>query len=554
MKFLFENFDILAQAPGGVKKLREMILQFAVQGKLVPQNPNDEPAGVLLEKIKEEKARLIKEGKIKKEKPLLPVEPNEVPYNLLKRWALARLQEISVKITDGEHLSPKKTTSGVFLLTAKHVTDFGVITDDPQYVSEDDAKRFRDRCDPEKGDLLICSRGTIGRCTVVDIDYYFCLMGSVILIKPSNFIVSDYLMYLLRTNWAQRWMLHSSGATAVKALYLKDIKNCPIPLPPLAEQKRIVAKVDSLMALCDDLEKQQQEKAKKKLAFNKASLHALNNSKTKPDFNKNWDHITKNFDLLYSTPANVNDLKQTILQLAVQGKLVPQNPNDEPASVLLEKIKEEKERLVKEGKIKKQKPFVPIREDEIPFDLPEGWEVTKIGAICNINMGQSPPGNTYNNQKMGIPLINGPVEFTPGPFGKTIRRQHTTKPTKLCSKGDFLLCVRGSTTGRTNIADFDACIGRGVAALHSFIHFDFFNWYMVSIREKLYNSGTGSTFKNISYEIIAKTSFVLPPLAEQKRIVAKVDSLMALCDRLSKSLADKETKSEKMLNAVVNQL
>jgi type I restriction enzyme S subunit len=273
LQFICNNFDLIYNDSAHVNKLRQAILQLAVQGKLATQDPNDEPASELLKHIKAEKEKLITEGKIKKEKSLTPITEDEIPYELPQGWEWARLQELSIKITDGEHLSPRKTDSGVLLLTAKHVTKTGVVTEDPQFVSQEDAKLFRQRCDPERGDILICSRGTIGRCTVVDIDNYFCLMGSVILIKPLRILYEHYLMFALCTDWSQQWMLSSSGATAVKALYLKDIKYCPIPLPPLSEQHRIVAKVDQLMHLCDELETRLNQSKKDSEMLMQAVLH-----------------------------------------------------------------------------------------------------------------------------------------------------------------------------------------------------------------------------------------------------------------------------------------
>lgn len=251
---VFDNFNLLIDTPESVAELRKAILQLAVQGCLVPQNFADEPASSLVLRIEREKATLIKENKNAKQEFVLQPNPEEVPFELPSGWTWTRLVNLSTKITDGEHLSPKRAQSGVMLLTAKHVTERGVSTEDPQFVSENDALAFRQRCDPERGDVLICSRGTIGRCTVVNIDDLFCLMGSVILVKPSRFVIPDYVVSVLRTTWAQEWMLGSSGATAVKALYIKDMRLCPIPLPPLPEQARIAEKINTLMGLCDELE------------------------------------------------------------------------------------------------------------------------------------------------------------------------------------------------------------------------------------------------------------------------------------------------------------
>ncbi len=532
MKLLFDHFDKLAEAPSGVKKLRELILQLAVQGKLVPQDPNDEPATVLIEKIKAEKEQLIKEGKIKKQKPLEPIKDSEIPFEVPKWWKWCRLGNI-IYITSGKGLTSKDMQNG-------NIPVYG----------GNGITGYHNTYNLEERTLVIGRVGFYCGSIHITPDRAWVTDNAFKTIFSGENIEIHFLELLLKTFDLKE----KESATAQPVISGRKIYPILLPLPPLAEQKRIVAKLDSLMALCDDLEKQHQEITEKKLLLNKSSLNALSASANQQDFNKNWNHIANNFDLLYSTPKNIDDLKQAILQLAVMGKLVPQDPNDEPASVLLEKIQDKKERLVEEGMIRRQKPLEPIKESDIPFNVPEGWEWCRLGEVCDINMGQSPPGNTYNNFGEGIPLINGPVEFTTGPFGRTIRHQYTSKPTKVCKKGDFLLCVRGSTTGRTNIADFNACIGRGVAALHAYIDCDYFNWYIVSIREMLYASGTGSTFKNISSEIISKTFIPLPVLAEQKRIVAKVDSLIALCDQLKENLINKSNTSENLLNAVVSQL
>ncbi len=249
-----------------------------------------------------------------------------------------------------------------------------------------------------------------------------------------------------------------------------------------------------------------------------------------------------NFDMLAESPGGVEKLRKMILQLAVQGKLVPQESTDESATELLIRIAKSR------AQAKLALNHKPVRTAITTMDrMPTGWAVASMGEICDVNMGQSPPGSSYNENGDRVPLINGPVEFTDGPFGTTFKRQYTNQPTKMCHKGDFLLCVRGSTTGRTNVAGFDACIGRGVAALKPYIDFGFFKWLVVSMREALYETGTGSTFKNISLDKICGSTVLLPPLGEQKRIVAKVDSLMSLCDEIEKQ-QQKKARRKRSLN------
>ncbi len=231
----------------------------------------------------------------------------------------------------------------------------------------------------------------------------------------------------------------------------------------------------------------------------------------------------------------IKKLRELILELAVRGLLVPQDPKDEPASELLKRITKIKAELVKKGKIKKKKKKIPQRlKLETLEGFPGGWTTTQLIDIAQVEMGNSPPGSTYNDDQVGVPLINGPVEFSKGHFGKTIKSKFTTAPNIMCDEGDILVCVRGATTGRTNIADFDACIGRGVARVKAFEYQDFINLLMWENQHRLLAKGTGTTFPSISYQDLACHQILLPPLAEQRRIVAKVDELMRLCDRLER--------------------
>ena len=248
------------------------------------------------------------------------------------------------------------------------------------------------------------------------------------------------------------------------------------------------------------------------------------------------------FDRIAAAPDAVPRLRRFILDLAVRGRLVPQDPNDEPASELVKRIAAEKARLVKAGKA-----AVPSGKlGELEFPTPATWVIARLAEISNIVMGQSPPGETYNAHGEGVPLINGPVEFSEGPFGATVINQYTTAPTNFCHKGDFLICVRGSTTGRSNIAAFDACIGRGVAAIQPLFDDGFVRLFLWSMRERIISMGRGVAFPSITRIQLENLPVPLPPLAEQHRIVAKVDELMALCDRLEAARTARETTRNRL--------
>ncbi len=264
--------------------------------------------------------------------------------------------------------------------------------------------------------------------------------------------------------------------------------------------------------------------------------------------------LLAHFDRVSEAPDSIPCLRQFILELAVRGKLVDHDPKDEPASALLKRILAERERRIRDEQMTTQEPLAQVRPDEARFDIPASWSWVRLGTITQVLMGQSPPGETYNKTGEGIPLINGPVEFTEGPFGKTVVNQYTTAPTNLCEEGDLLLCVRGSTTGRTNIAGFRACIGRGVAAIRPFFADQYVRLFIWRLRASIIAMGRGIAFPSVSRQQIEELPVPLPPFTEQHRIVAKVDELMALCDRLEAAQAERENRRNRLAAASLHRL
>ena len=246
------------------------------------------------------------------------------------------------------------------------------------------------------------------------------------------------------------------------------------------------------------------------------------------------------FDTIAEAPGGIERLRELVLQLAVRGRLVPQDGGEEPPISLIEGNAKKKRFLVSQGKISKPKSLPCLSSDEVPFYVPEAWQWIRLGDVALVVMGNSPPGSSYNEQGFGVPLINGPVEFSAGSFGLTICRKHTTEPNQMCMTGDILICVRGATTGRTNIAAFDACIGRGVALVRAWDAQRYVNLYLWHVGKELLAAGKGTTFPSISYADLAGKPLPLPPLAEQHRIVAKVDELMGLIDRLEAARRSRE--------------
>jgi len=248
------------------------------------------------------------------------------------------------------------------------------------------------------------------------------------------------------------------------------------------------------------------------------------------------------FDVLAEAPNGIARLRELVLQLAVRGKLVPQDPKDEPAAAALQRVRTARAKWFEANESRPPKPPKASKASKAPpFDVPPGWSWTQLGRECLVEMGNSPPGTSYNDAGRGVPLINGPVEFSPMPLGPTRRVKFTTSPTKMCETGDLIVCVRGATTGRTNIAAFDACIGRGVALIRGWEVQEWVCLFMRYVGAELLALGKGTTFPSISYDDLAAKLFPVPPLAEQARIVARVDELMALIDRFEQARLRRES-------------
>jgi len=333
----------------------------------------------------------------------------------------------------------------------------------------------------------------------------------------------------------------------------------PVPLPPLAEQKRIVAKVDQLMQLCDQLDACQGKASTKYTSLTDAALDKLLSSKTIDEFADHWQFICNNFDLIYNDPAHVNKLRLAILQLAVQGKLVHQDPNDEPASELLKRIKAEKEKLITEGKIKKQKPLPPIAEDEIPYELPEGWEWVRLGEIGKTQTGSTPPTSKREYYGNDYAFIK-PADIS----GKGVRYEGGVGLSKKgIEKGRFvkaysvlMVCIGGSI-GKVNFVDRDCSCNQQINAVTPYNDVDFclVNYNLASpyFQNQVLTNAPSTTLPILSKGKWENIPFPLPPLAEQKRIVSKVDQLMNFCDELETQLNQSKKDSEMLMQAVLHE-
>ncbi|HAW4246513.1 TPA: restriction endonuclease subunit S, partial [Escherichia coli] len=439
----------------GIKKLRELILELAVRGKLVPQDPNDEPASELLKRIAAEKAELVKQGKIKKQKPLPEISEEEKPFELPEGWEWARINDIASFTNGYAFKSSEFQNSGVGIVKIGDIDSSGFIsTAGMSYVSEKKINVLPEEMRINPGDMVIAMSGaTTGKLGFNKTKSTFLLnqrVGKIVTYSVDKEFIYHYLSTRIEEN------LSISLGSAIPNISTAQINNIIIPIPPSDEQVKIIARVKLLISLCDQLEQQSLTSLDAHQQLVETLLGTLTDSQNAEELAENWARISEHFDTLFTTEASVDALKQTILQLAVMGKLVPQDPNDEPASELLKRIAQEKAQLVKEGKIKKQKPLPPISDEEKPFELPEGWEWCLFEDIIDIQSGITKGRNLSNRTLVKVPYLRvanvqrGYLDLTEI---KQIEIPIEEKEKYQVVKGDLLITEGGDwdTVGRTTV-------------------------------------------------------------------------------------------------------
>lgn len=567
---LTDNLPLLAGAPNGIKKLRELILELAVRGKLVPQDPSDEPASELLKRIAEEKARLLAEGKIKKQKGLAEIGEEEKPFDVPTSWKWTRLGELGLVGSSSRVHQKDWQTSGVPFYRAREIVRLSKdgFVDNELFISEELYQELSTgESVPKAGDIMLTGVGTIGvPYCVQKTDRFYFKDASVLIFKSHVADNSNYLLrYFISPLWVETIHAESMGTT-VHTLTIARANETLCPLPPLAEQHRIVAKVDELMALCDRLEARQADADSAHTQLVQALLESLTQARDAGDFAQSWQRLAEHFHILFTTESSIDALKQTLLQLAVMGKLVPQVPSDEPASELLKRIAEEKARLVADGKIKKQKPLGEIAVSDIPFDVPDNWAWSRIGEIAlNTEYGLSE--KTFDLQD-GVPVLKmGDIQEGRVLLGGQMAVSKSTEglPELYLEPEDLLY-------NRTNSAELVGKTGifLGQAGKYSFAS------YLIRIRclKELFSplylntSMNAPGFRetqinphlkqqcgqaNVNGTIMKNMLVSVPPLAEQHRIVAKVDQLMSLCDQLKARLNQARQVHEQLACALVEQ-
>ena len=554
---LTDNLPLLAGAPNGIKKLRELILELAVHGKLVPQKTEELSAKPGLDASRMTRSKAMAAGKIKKEKPAAEVIENEQPFSLPSGWVWCRIVDTGDYI-NGVAFKPSDWSSmGRPIIRIQNLSGRNA--------------EFN-RTEREVDSSVVVSSGDILVSWSATLDVFIwqgeqaVLNQHIFRVVPSAVMHDQYLYWLLK--WAIKVLADSDHAHGLVMAHINrgPFLAQPVGLPPLAEQHRIVAKVDELMALCDRLEAQQADAESAHAQLVQALLDSLTQASDATDFAANWQRLTEYFHTLFTTEPSIDALKQTLLQLAVMGKLVSQDANDEPVCELLKRMADGKVELVRSGLSKAPKPLPEIKQEEIPYQLPQTWQWVRLGDISEFANGDR--GKNYPNRSEyvseGIPWINTGHIDPDGSLDQSgmhfiTREKFDSLNGGKIRLGDLVYCLRGATFGKTAIVDpySEGAIASSLMIIRPFEPCS--NRYMYRYltskigKDQIFRFDNGSAQPNLSANSVRLYVYPLPPLAEQHRIVAKVDQLMALCDQLKTRLTQARQLNQQLASTLVEQ-
>lgn len=524
----------------GIKKLRELILELAVRGKLVPQDPKDEPASELLKRIAAEKAELVKQGKIKKQKPLPEISEEEKPFELPEGWEWVRVADLMEVINGRAYKKHEMLQTGTPLLRVGNL-----FTSNEWYYSDlqlDENKYINN------GDLIYAWSASFGPFiwTGEKVIYHYHIWKLNLFAEEysNKYFIYDFLLSITDKIKSQ------GNGIAMLHMTKEKMEQQIIALPPINEQQQIVRKIRELTVLCDQLEQQSLTSLDAHQQLVETLLGTLTDSQNAEELAENWARISEHFDTLFTTEASVDALKQTILQLAVMGKLVPQDPNDEPAENLFNRLcitrnlslqnqLENKEADIMLRKIKKTKPATP------PFKLPENWICTNLIEICEYLVDCHNKTAPYVDA--GIPIIRTTnirnrnfqeqdLKFVKKETYEFWSRRCTPQP------GDIIF-TREAPMGEALIIppNVQWCLGQRtmlIRVMHEFISNEFILLALTEplLLERASKHAVGLTVKHLRVGDVETLNIPLPPLNEQYRIVAKVKILLSLCDKAQKKI------------------
>lgn len=547
----------------GIERLRALILDLAVRGKLVPQNASDEPVGALLAQIDAGRAKLADAGFVRGAKAGVNRTPVTQPFPIPPSWLWVRLDRLGAIVGGGTPSANDPSNfaepgEGIPWLTPADLSGFDkeTIGSGKRDLTSKGAESSSARLMPA-GTVLFTSRAPIGYVAVAA--NALATNQGFKSVVPSIDGMSRFIALVLKA-FAEEIDANASGTT-FKEVSGKIVEAIPFPLPPLAEQTRIVAKVDELMALCDALETQSASALKAHQSLVETLLATLANATDPADLSRQWARLEGHFDDLFTTEASIDAMKQTVLELAVRGKLAEQNADDEPASEFITRLANEKAALVSSGSIKKPRSTNTKMPTTLPFPLPSGWEWSSLGAVCYlITDGEHLTPKRIPDEN-GIPLVTaknvraGVMDYAVTDF---VSRETAEACWQRCKpqENDILLVSVGATIGRSTIVtDYrEMVIVRSVTLIRASAEFVPFLSSAIGsqmMQRQIWNGVRQSAQPGLYLNVTNGLLIPIPPLAEQERIVAKLDQLMALCDTLKARLNGAAQTQKHLANAVV---
>ena len=491
------------------EQLKNSIYQLAVGGKLVEQRSDEGTAEDLYKHILDKRESLLKNNEIKDIKGIEPIE--DIPFDIPNSWKWVRLGNIASVISDGTHRTPTYVDEGIPFLSVQNISGGFIDMSKAKYITPEEHEALIQRCKPSKDDILVCRIGTLGKAIKINVDFEFSIFVSLGLLRLVDTRIADYVTCVINSGYGKKWIdeVKVGGGTHTNKINLNSFPNFLIPLPPLREQQRILNKLIEFDELLSE--------------YAKASTRLNTLNASFPD-----------------------QMKKSILQQAVMGKLVPQDPNDEPASVLLKKIEEEKQKLIKEGKIKKQKSDYSYSEEDIPFDIPDTWAWARLGSICHdLRYGTSSKSSPVGDVivlRMGN-IQNGEIDYSDLVYSsnQVDNEKYWLEPMDIL----FNRTNSRELVGKTGIyrGEHPAIFaGYLVQVRPILVNPEYLNFVMNSEYERNYCKDVksdGINQANVNATKIGHFLIPIPPINEQRRIVERLN-------RILPAVAIYKAKMEKM--------
>lgn len=537
----------------GIKKLRELILELAVRGFLVPQDPEDEPASELLKKIRAEEARMVKDGKIKKRKALPKIKDSEKPFVLPGSWSWIRLAEA------GHDWGQNTPDSDFTYIDVGSINKEKGLVSDPSVLSAGEA--------PSRARKIV-KKGTVIYSTVRPYLLNIAVVGesfdpepiastAFAIIHPFQGIEASFIYRYLRSPTFIIYVESCQTGIAYPAINDKQFFSGVLPIPPLAEEHRIVAKVDELMALCDQLEQRQEDNVRTHATLVETLLGALTTASERGAFAEAWQRIAAHFDTLFTTESSIDQLKQTILQLAVMGKIVEQDPEDESVEKQLAQS-DDRRRVVAQDDRRATKDKQTLLSADLIWNVPDCWVWR---GLADIVLFVDYRGKTPTKISSGVRLLtaknvrSGMINLEPEEF--ISEEEYVRWMTRGFPKNGDILFTTEAPMGNAAVIELTEhfALAQRVICFQNYGAVDpnFLVLQLLSTQFQriLDENGTGMTAKGIKATKLKRLPVAIPPLAEQHRIVAKVDELMALCDRLKARLQSAQTTQLHLADSLV---